>query len=432
MKLDLDDESIGRILIEPSFSVSKVKRIRAEIPEGVPFFVYTRKQLEFLFRTPSLNKKLNDLFGTELPCSPEYTELEFQTRVSHLYSTLDNAFNKGFVDDDFMERKEKKLEDIMAMSGQKKEKVQLSDWDWISQAMNTKKSLVNRATTIKETLSNFLRSMNFDYKLEKRVPEASLGFTDALVDMFGSRISVMLYGSSVSNLDDPTTFDDYDVLVVLPQNRIRSNWYRELQDARLTFQGKPVGVVLVPEDVLANYLYIDSYTINPKNTKVLHGKVWTPSFDYEKNQTVRRELVRTALGIRSLVGTALNWGYFHTLEMMDKPELYHSMIKQAKFTLRSLLNLKDQRTGRPYHPRTKEELERMLEIMKMPIRKHVPRVEYLKDSLLITARDTAELMEKHYQPETSIKIYKNQINWINTQQKKSPNSFFILKKTKNI
>ena len=134
----------------------------------------------------------------------------------------------------------------------------------------------------------------------------------------------------------------------------------------------------------ANEEFRDGLEAIPKNTRVLHGKVHTPIYDHESNQTVKRELVRTALGIRSLMGTALNWGYFHTLEMMDKPDLYHSLIKQGKFSLRALMNLKDQRAGRPHQPRTKEELERILERMKMPIRKHAPRREYLKSSLLIT------------------------------------------------
>ena len=223
-------------------------------------------------------------------------------------------------------------------------------------------------------------------------PNKRLPFVDDLRRMLGDNISVLLYGSAAECNLREGKFNDYDLIVVVPE--LKPSHYNAIENKKMTYKGKRVGLVLVSEDVLPKFIIDNSYSIGiVRHSKLLYDGLGIPKVDLPSVEAaVERQVARLSGRIRVLNGVAMNADPNALYEM---PQLFESCVKTSRFILQTAMDCEAYKRGEL--PDTKkQDVEAILEKEKVKKPRHAKSWERITNGLIQADRDTKRLIYKHF------------------------------------
>lgn len=252
--------------------------------------------------------------------------------------------------------------------------------------------IVDMLFKVKKNATRLMQDVKLDYteKVTKEAIKNNYEYPKKLNELIkGNLVDVILYGSSAKGEGK-----DYDNLIII--KTLPNNFYNMIYDKAIKENGKEVGMIFVPEDILEKFLYVNvSNTLFRDHAKVLIGKV---SFPVESERYVRfKELYHAGFGSAKLLSSGMNLAFRRPDIFFDKPGLFEYFMKLNRFTYHGLL-MKD-----GYKIVDKDYiLSRLKKDHDFPIPEFKLDVNYIQESFLKANKVSVEIALAMYDPKTSV------------------------------
>jgi predicted nucleotidyltransferase len=304
------------------------------------------------------------------------------SKLCHLYCTLDKSVMFGFFNRHMAKSKIFNLNSVarilhrpeLVLSADELENKEISEQEIVNILFKVKK---NATKLLKEVQTNYTETQH-----AQEEPH-SFSYPKALEELLGKNVSRMfLYGSSARGKGN-----DFDNIVAI-QN-LPDDFYQKILRKGIKEEGKEVGVIFVPENLLDRFLYVNvSNTIFRSHSRAIKG-----SFDFpieSERYKLWKEHYHAGFGSAKLI-SSLNLVFREPEILFDKPGLFEYFMKLNRFTLNALLQ-----KGK-YEVHQKEEL---LDILKRDFDFEIPKFRadgaYVQESFLKANKVSVDMARKMY------------------------------------
>lgn len=441
--------------------VNGLRKLRNELGE-TPISVFTEKEFDLLQYAPSILFKINSDHGLNFPIDRDHSRRQLEVDIINQYSVLESAVQRSYYNNaDFVHNKatsfikistrisnlvsERSLlggacgyyqsdfplsEEIDRKSGIP---IPFGLFDYCPAHLSSIQDRLDFVYQLKQSYSALIGKQNIldrgrnNIRLEER--RKDMHISSDLKEIFGKNIDVVMFGSATYEDSDNK---DYDFIVLT--DHIRKEHFRDLENANLRLNNKPVDVVLVRKKYWENYVVKNPFSQGiVRDGLLLRGIL---IFQYWISMKRFCVLSQGPVGrIRTLHGVALNWAGLRPNELLDKSGLLVSLSKVPSYVLRGLLELRGMENNRLDRRYIKSDLEEILSDIGLK------RIDFsedffsknkftngwlfsesaIQDSLYEIMVQTAQVVDRFYSPKW-INDYKEQINKVN-----NPDEWFLTK-----
>ncbi|MDD5192187.1 MAG: hypothetical protein PHH54_00140 [Candidatus Nanoarchaeia archaeon] len=395
----IEPEGNSKIIIEKDFDVSKVDSAFKDFFKGISpkdedsrLFYFTEPHVGSKSRmglfgdfAPSVVFAANRFNKLHLPVREKYLREFGYGKLSHLYCTLDKSVMFGFQNKYMARSKIHNLNSVASIFHRPGLKIDeerlkgkdISDDKVIKVLFEIKKNATKLFGEVKcealgySTIKQSEHNFSYPSLLEKIVGADNL-------------IKILLYGSSAKGHGND--FDNLGVLQTIPPD-----FYEKIRGTKPNENGKEVGVIFIPEDILENFLYVNvSNSLLRQSSKSLKGEFEVP-IESPRYQ-IFKEAYHAGVGSAKLL-SGMNLVYRKPELFFDKPGLFDYFMKLNRFTLQGLSQ------NEKYVSLSKEEtLEKLKKGFDFEIPKFKADVSYLQECFLKANKASIEIASKLYNP----------------------------------
>jgi len=334
---------------------------------------------------PSVIYSSNKHNGTHLPFREKNLSEFGYSKLCHLYCTLDKSIMFGFFNRHMAKSKVFNLNSTATI-------LHRPDLVLDASPLENKKisedDVVNILFAVKKNATKLLKEVQPNYSETYHSPEEphSFSYPRKLESLLGDNISrILLYGSSARGEGN-----DYDNLVVI--KNLPDDLYTKIRGAKFDEDGKDVGVIFVPENVLDRFLYINvSNSIFNEHSKSIKGEFNFPK--ESERYKIWKEMYHAGFGSAKLI-SGMNLVFREPEILFDKEGLFDYFMKLNRFTLHGLMQ-----NGGRIMPSKEELLDILKKDFDYPIPEFRADASYLQESFLKANKASAAIARKLYSPE---------------------------------
>ncbi|MBI2045222.1 hypothetical protein HYT23_04140 [Candidatus Pacearchaeota archaeon] len=335
--------------------------------------------------SPSVIYSSNKHNETHLPFREKNLREFGYSKLCHLYCTLDKSIMFGFFNRHMAKSKVFNLNSAATILHRPD---LVLDAKPLEDKEISPEEVVNILFAVKKNATKLLREVQTEYSRTYDSLEESHSFKypKALEELLGDNLSrILLYGSSARG-----DGNDYDNLVAIKS--LPDDFYTKIRGVKPNENGKDVGIIFVPENVLDKFLYINvSNSIFNEHSKPLKGDFHFP-IESERYK-IWKEMYHAGFGSAKLI-SGMNLVFREPEILFDKEGLFEYFMKLNRFTLHGLMQ-----GGGRVMPSKEELLDILKDDFDYPIPEFRPDASYLQESFLKANKASVAISKKMYSSE---------------------------------